>query len=155
MPISPDCVRSVSNGGVPLPNVATGGQPTAEQLEQLRDAGVKVVVDLRDPMEQRPFDEPARARELGLEYINVPVRPGVTNDDQLDRVREALRNADERPVFLHCASANRVGGALLPHLILDHGMDDDLATETAMKVGLRSPEYLEWGVSYARRRAES
>jgi protein tyrosine phosphatase (PTP) superfamily phosphohydrolase (DUF442 family) len=151
MAISPEATRTIPNGGQPLPGVATGGQPSAEQLTQLRDAGIKVVVDLRDPMEQRSFDEPAAARGLGLEYINVPVRPGATSDEQLARVREALQNADEQPVFLHCATANRVGGALLPHLILDHGLTEEEATERAMQVGLRSPEYLEWGLEYARR----
>ena len=63
MPISPDAANNVANGATPLPGVATGGQPTPEQLEQLKAAGVKVVVDLRDPMEQRPFDEPAKVRE--------------------------------------------------------------------------------------------
>lgn len=146
-----DVSRDIPNGGQPLPGVTTGGQPSAEHLEQLRDAGVKVVVDLRDPMEQRPFDEPSKARELGLEYISVPVRPGATSDEQLATVRKALQGADERPVFLHCATANRVGGALLPHLILDHGLSEEDAMERAMEVGLRSPEYLEWGLDYARR----
>lgn len=151
MPISPDATRTIANGSQPLASVVTGGQPTPEQLERLKAAGIRVVVDLRDPMEQRSFDEPATVRGLGLEYVNVPVRPGVTSDEQLDRVREALRSADERPVFLHCATANRVGGALLPHLILDQGLSEDDATERAMEVGLRSPEYLEWGLDYARR----
>ena len=153
MALSPEVTRTIPNGAQPLPGVATGGQPTPDQLAQLRDAGVKVVVDLRDPMEQRAFDEPAAARELGLEYINVPVRPGATSDDQLAKVREALRNADERPVFVHCATANRVGGALIPHLMLDQNMTEEEAMECAMRVGLRSPEYLEWGLGYAKRAA--
>lgn len=154
MPISPDAANNVANGATPLPGVATGGQPTPEQLEQLKAAGVKVVVDLRDPMEQRPFDEPAKVRELGLEYVNVPVRPGATSDQQLDRVREVLQNAGDKPVFLHCATANRVGGALLPHLILDQGVREEDAVERAMQVGLRSPEFLEWGLDYVRRRKQ-
>ena len=151
MAVSPEIARAIPNGGQPLPDVTTGGQPTAEQLAQLKAAGVQVVVDLRDPMERRPFDEPEVARELGLDYINVPVGPGATSDEQLRRVREALQNAPERPVFVHCASANRVGGALLPHLILDQGLSEEEATERAMQVGLRSAEYLEWGLDYARR----
>lgn len=152
MPLSPDAAKELSHGSQPLPNVVTGGQPTEDQLARLRDAGVKVVVDLRDPMEPRAFDEPATARALGLEYVNIPVRPGATSDDQLERVREVLRNADEKPVLLHCASANRVGGALIPHLMLDHGATEDEATERAMHVGLRSAEYLQWGLGYAQRK---
>lgn len=152
MTISDDVARGVPYGANPLPDVITGGQPDRGQLERLRDAGVKVVVDLRDPMESRPFDEPAVARELGLEYVNLPVRPGAISDVQLDGVRDALRGAAERPVFIHCSSANRVGGAMLPHLVLDQGLSEEEATERALAVGLRSPEYLEWGLEYARRK---
>ena len=56
-------------------------------------------------------------------------------------------------MLLHCASANRVGGALIPHFILDHGMTEDAAVTAAMKVGLRGADLLEWGLEYARREA--
>jgi hypothetical protein len=44
-----------------------------------------------------------------------------------------------------------VGGALIPYFMLDQGMDEEDAVDQAMRVGLRSAELLEWGLSYARR----
>ena len=57
-------------------------------------------------------------------------------------------------MFVHCASGNRVGGALLPHLILDQGFEEEEAVGQAMRVGLRSAELMEWGTEYARRQQE-
>jgi len=54
-------------------------------------------------------------------------------------------------VFFHCGSGNRVGGAMIPYLMLDQGMTEEDAVEQAMRMGLRSPEYLEWGLDYAHR----
>ncbi|HEX7335673.1 MAG TPA: hypothetical protein VF252_00585 [Gemmatimonadales bacterium] len=144
-------IRGVANACQLLPTVVTGGQPTAEQLEALGQVQGSIVLDLRDPMEPRSVDEAELSRQLGLEYVNVPVRAGALDDSLLERILGILRSAGDRTVFVHCGSGNRVGGALLPYLILDQGMDEEDAVEQAMRVGLRSAEVLEWGLDYARR----
>ncbi|HKT61310.1 MAG TPA: sulfur transferase domain-containing protein [Gemmatimonadales bacterium] len=134
-----------------LPKVVTGGQPTAANLAAFKAAGGQVVLDLRDPMEPRPLDEAAQARELGLEYVVAPVTPGTMTDETLGRILRVLREAGERTVFVHCGSGNRVGGALLAFLVLDQEFEEDDAVNQAMRMGLRSAELMEWGLDYARR----
>ena len=151
MPTAFQAVSGVANACQILPNVISGGQPTAEQLKDLKAAGGQIVLDLRDPMEPRPVDEPALVRELGMEYLNVPVRAGSLDDATLEQILAALRRAGNRTVFFHCGSGSRVGGALIPYFILDQGMEEQDAVEQAMRVGLRSAEYMEWGLDYARR----
>ena len=151
MPTAFQAVSGVSNACQILPNVISGGQPTAEQLKDLKAAGGQIVLDLRDPMEPRPVDEAALVRELGMEYVNVPVRAGSLDDTTLEHILAALRGAGDRTVFFHCGSGSRVGGALIPYFILDQGMEEEDAVEQAMRVGLRSAEYMEWGLDYARR----
>lgn len=148
-------VGGVANACQAVPNVITGGQPTREQLEALKAAGGGVVLDIRDPMEQRPFDEAHTVEELGMQYVNVPISPGSTGDERMERILETLRRNRERTVFFHCGSGNRVGGAMIAHLMLDHGIDEEEAVTRAMKMGLRSPEYMEWGLDYARRHARA
>jgi protein tyrosine phosphatase (PTP) superfamily phosphohydrolase (DUF442 family) len=148
-------MRGVANACQILPNVITGGQPTAEQLKALKEAGGGIVLDLRDPMEPRPVDEASLVRELGMEYVNVPVRAGSLDDATLERILAVLRGAGDRTVFFHCGSGSRVGGALVPYFILDEGMEEQDAVDQAMRVGLRSAEMLEWGLDYARRNQKS
>jgi protein tyrosine phosphatase (PTP) superfamily phosphohydrolase (DUF442 family) len=102
-------------------------------------------------MEPRAFDEPALVRELGMEYRLVPIGPHSMNDTTLSAIRSTLAEAGERKVFVHCGSGNRVGGALIPVLMLDHGMEEEDAVDAAMRVGLRSAELMEWGLGYTRR----
>jgi protein tyrosine phosphatase (PTP) superfamily phosphohydrolase (DUF442 family) len=144
-------VSGVANACQLFPNVITGGQPGAAQLRAFRDAGGGIVLDLRDPMEPRPVDEAAIVRSLGMEYVNVPVRAGSLDDATLERILQVLRTAGDRTVFFHCGSGNRVGGALIPYFILDHGMEEQDALDQAMRVGLRSAEMMEWGLDYTRR----
>ena len=138
-----------------LPNVITGGQPSTADLEAFAAAGGGTVLDLRDPMEPRSLDEPAIAQRLGLEYVMVPVTAGTMTDATLERIHEVLGKAGDRPLFVHCGSGSRVGGALLPHLMLEHGLTEEDATTQAMRIGLRSADLLEWGLDYARRKSIS
>jgi protein tyrosine phosphatase (PTP) superfamily phosphohydrolase (DUF442 family) len=144
-------LAGVANACQLLPTVVTGGQPGARNLEALAAAGGGIVLDLRDPMEPRPIDEAPLARHLGLDYRNVPVGPGTVDDPTIERILAVLREAGERTVFVHCGSGNRVGGALIPFLMLDHGFEEEDAVAQAMRVGLRSAELLEWGLDYVRR----
>jgi protein tyrosine phosphatase (PTP) superfamily phosphohydrolase (DUF442 family) len=148
-------LRGVPNACQILPSVITGGQPTPEQLKALKEAGGSIVLDIRDPMEPRPVDEAGLVRQLGMDYVNVPVRAGALDDAILERILAVLRGAGERTVFFHCGSGNRVGGALIPYFILDQGMEEQDAVDQAMRVGLRSAEMMEWGLDYARRKQKS
>jgi protein tyrosine phosphatase (PTP) superfamily phosphohydrolase (DUF442 family) len=146
-----DALGGVVNACLLTPTVVTGGQPSGANLAALSKIGGGIVLDLRDPMEPRPLDEPQAARAAGLEYVNIPVTPATHNDITIERILDVLRSAGERAVFVHCGSGNRVGGALIPWLILDQGFDEEDAVNQAMRVGLRSADLLEWGLDYARR----
>ena len=100
------------------------------------------------------MDESAVAARLGLEYVNVPVSSGSLTDQTIERVLSVLRGAGGRTVLVHCSSGSRVGGALLPYLMLDQGLVEEDAVGQAMRIGLRSAELLEWGVDYANRKKE-
>jgi len=52
------------------------GQPSEQALRDLRTKGVTTVVNLRMPEEMARvgFDEAALARELGMNYVQIPMR---------------------------------------------------------------------------------
>ena len=128
----------IDNAGQPLGDVATAGQPEKEHLERLADAGYKTVVDLRTPEEPpRPDEWEMVVRRTGMEYLNIPVGHEDIDDETFDRFRELMRDG-ERPLLVHCSSANRVGALLIPYLILDEGRTPEKTREIATEVGLRS-----------------
>jgi protein tyrosine phosphatase (PTP) superfamily phosphohydrolase (DUF442 family) len=147
-----DALTGVPNASQPLPDLLTSGQPGPQHLKALKAAGGEAVLDIRDPMEPRPFDEPELVGQLGMRYANVSVRQGALDDATMDAVLAEVRRNAEHPMLFHCASANRVGGALIPYFILDKGMSEDDAVEAATRIGLRGADLLEWGLDYARRK---
>ena len=148
-----DAIRGVPYACQPLPNLVTGGQPEKRHLEAIARAGATVILDLRAPFEPRGFDEPATVRSLGMAYVNVPVGAGPLDDAPLEQILAVFRSHPGTTVFCHCASGNRVGGALIPYLMLDQQFTEEDAIATAKRVGLSSPELLAWGIEYARRKA--
>ncbi|HOX20766.1 MAG TPA: hypothetical protein PLI70_07565 [Gemmatimonadales bacterium] len=146
-------VSGIANACCPLPGLVTGGQPNDAQFRAARAAGAVTVLDIRDPMEPRPFDEPALAASLGLRYVNISVTGHSLDDTTLEKILAVLRDDTAAPVFFHCGSGNRVGGALIPYFMLDKGMEEDDAVALAMRIGLRGADLLQWGLEYAHRHA--
>jgi protein tyrosine phosphatase (PTP) superfamily phosphohydrolase (DUF442 family) len=144
-------LNGVENASHPYPWLVTGGQPSAEGLESLANAGIRDVFDLRAPDEPRGFDEAAVARSMKLNYLPIPVTPADFSDATITAFRHHLAaHGPGNPMFIHCASGNRVGAALLPWLVLDQGLSCDAALEVARAVGLRNPELTNRALDYIR-----
>jgi len=139
------------NAAEPVPGWVTGGQPTEQQLAAFKKAGGEVVLDNRDPMEPRPFDEPATARAAGLEYLSLPIVHGAVTPDTMRQMHQVLKRLEGKNALLHCSSGNRTAAALIPYLMVEKKMKQDDAVDLAMSIGLRSAELMEIAVEYARR----
>lgn len=134
----------------------TGGQPRLEHLQQLKDEGVKAIINLRPPGEHRAAEEEAKARELGLRYFNIPVVFGDPKDEQATEFLKVTDDPANRPAFIHCASAIRVGAFWLIRRVLRDGWSIEKAEEEAKKVGLtENPHLNEFARSYIKRYQES
>ena len=124
-----------------LSGVFLASQPSASDFEAARAAGVKTVVNLRTPAEQPDFDEQALVTGLGLAYVHLPWNGAdQLTDEVFTRSRELLNTA-ERPLLVHCASANRVGAVWIPWRVLDGGLTLDEAAAEARTIGLKTAEY--------------
>jgi len=131
-----DLARTFRN---PAEDLYTGGQPTAAQLQQAATAGITTVIDLRQPTEDRGFDETGTAASLGLHYVRIPVggAAGLT-PATVQALQAALAQANG-PVLLHCASGNRVG-ALLALMKAQQGASTEQALQFGREAGMTSLE---------------
>lgn len=116
-------------------------QPAAEDFEQAKKGGIKTVINLRHPEENKKFNEMQVVLGQGLKYENPAWNgPEELTDAKFDEVRQLLNTA-QRPILLHCASANRVGAHWLTYRVLDGGLSVEDALAEAKVVGLKSPDY--------------
>ncbi|NQD36329.1 hypothetical protein HPT27_04770 [Permianibacter sp. IMCC34836] len=121
------------------PELVTGSQPSRADMEKLKAAGVSTIINLRGAGEDAGFDEAASARELGLNYVTIPIAGAddvtVGNAAKLD---SAMRKADGK-TLVHCASGNRAG-ALLALRAAASGQSVDDAIEFGKSAGMTSLE---------------
>jgi uncharacterized protein (TIGR01244 family) len=121
----------------------TGGQPRLEHFEKLRADGVKAVLNLRTPGEHRADEERAAVEKAGMRYFNIPVVYTAPTNEQVDEFLRITDDPSNRPMFIHCTAAIRVGAFWMIRRALRDGMTVDAALEDARKVGLSNAPHLE------------
>lgn len=135
-----------------LGGVFLASQPKPEDFAQAKKGGVKTVIDLRRAGEVKEFDERKTVEAQGLKYVNLPFEgPDELTESIFDSVRAQLATA-ERPILMHCSSANRVGAVWLPYRVLDGGLTYDEALAEAKIVGLKSADYEKKARAYIEKR---
>ena len=112
------------------------GQPTEEGFQNAKEEGIKTVINLRSPKEQS-FDEKRVVEGLGLSYVNIPVTLETLDASKAAEFLAAVKAA-EKPILIHCASANRASAFWAIELSLLQGVPSRQALERAEKSGLKS-----------------
>ncbi|MDZ4048126.1 MAG: sulfur transferase domain-containing protein [Pseudoxanthomonas sp.] len=115
----------------PRPGLHTGGQPSRDDLARLQAEGVRTVIDLRAPQEDRGYDQAAEVRRLGMDYIALPANAAALH---------ALLKERDGEVLLHCASGNRVGALLALAAVQVDGASPEAALTLGRAAGLKSLE---------------
>lgn len=119
-------------------NVWTGDQPASEDLTKLSQQGIRAIVNLREPSEDgdptSSRDEGIKARELGMEYLNVPLPKQEIGTPQIDDLRTKLGMLP-RPVFIHCESGARSGAVAIIDKAIQSGWTGEKTLQKAKSAG--------------------
>jgi len=107
-------VEDLPNFHMVHPFLYRGGEPSKKGLQQLKEKGVKTLIDLRASSATTKSEE-ATAHELGMKYINLPMSSKAPTEAQLATYFEAVRQGRDKnePVFLHCAHGSDRTGCLV------------------------------------------
>lgn len=125
------------------PQFCTGGQPRMEHFARLKADGVKAVLNLRQPSEHRADEERQTVQAAGLKYFNIPVNYQQPSDAHVDEFLKITDDPANRPMFIHCTAAIRVGAFWMIRRVLRDSMDVEAALVEARRVGLRDAPHLE------------
>ena len=125
------------------PDFCTGAQPRLEAFTKLKADGVKAVLNLRQPSEHRAADEQAAVEAAGMKYFNIPVVYRDPTDADVDAFLKITDDAANRPMFIHCTAAIRVGAFWAIRRAVRDGLAVDAALEEGKKVGLANAPHLE------------
>jgi len=103
-------------------NLATGGQPTKQQLAAVAAAGYGVVINLGLMNKEYSFaNEKSFVESLGLKYVHIPVEWEAPTRADLERFIAAMKKMNNEKIFVHCAANKRVSVFVALYRILDEG----------------------------------
>jgi protein tyrosine phosphatase (PTP) superfamily phosphohydrolase (DUF442 family) len=119
-----------------------------DQLTELKTQGVTTIINLRTPQEYNPAPEEAKAKELNLRYFNIPVASSGPKDEQVVEFLKLTDDPKNRPAFIHCASANRVGAFWMIRRVLRDNWTLENAKAEAEKIGMRAPNLVDFATQY-------
>jgi len=100
-------------------------------------------LNLRTPGEHRADEEKAAVEQAGLHYFNIPVVYTAPTNEQVDQFLKITDDSANRPMFIHCTAAIRVGAFWLIRRVARDGWTWDAALAEARKVGLSNAPHLE------------
>ena len=133
---------------VPIPNARVtktglliGGQPSAEQLKAIGEAGYRTVITLRTHSERGDEGEQSAVERMGMKFVRIPVAgaSGLT-EDNARTLGKALGQEDVLPAVLHCATGQRVAALLgLKAFVVDRA-SATAAIDLAKSLGLNKLE---------------
>jgi protein tyrosine phosphatase (PTP) superfamily phosphohydrolase (DUF442 family) len=112
----------------------TGGEMQLEQVAEAKDKGYTRIIDLRQESEEGVAEERAKAEQLGLSYVLLPIGDETTlSMPNIQAFADLLAEPEHAgTTIVHCKSGNRVGAlfALRAFFI------DKKPAEEALQIGL-------------------
>ena len=110
------------------------------KARELRAQGVTTVVNLRSPPEMNrvPFDEAALVKQLGMEYVYLPMRgtPELPYSPAAVKSFAAAMSGAKGKVLLHCTIAWRASHLWAAYLIQNRDVPVATALEQARMINL-------------------
>lgn len=95
----------------------TAGQPTADQFNNIKNAGYQHVINLALPNHPNAItNEGAIVTELGMNYMHIPVKFDAPSKEQVRLFCQILSTLKNEKVFIHCILNFRVSAFMYHYL---------------------------------------
>jgi uncharacterized protein (TIGR01244 family) len=130
--------------------VGCGGAVDPAAMAGLKKEGFVSVVNLREATEPGADVDAGRAaaQAAGLKYIHLPFSVAMPDAAVVDRFLAAVADKSNQPVFIHCGSANRVGGMWMIKRALQDKWPLDKARAEGEAIGLNNPAMVSFATEY-------
>ncbi|AMY12787.1 Beta-lactamase hydrolase-like protein [Luteitalea pratensis] len=125
-------------------SVACGGDTPRDVFPSLAEQGFRAVVNLRLDGEPGVAEEAAAVDAAGLRYVHLPMTPTAPEFETAEQFLDVVADPSNQPVYIHCASANRVGGVWAIKRVVQDGWSREAALAEGHAIGLKSPVMIDF-----------
>ena len=134
--------------------IACGGATTPAAIHALKADGFTSIVNLRaaDEPGANVDGEAAAAQKAGVRYFHLPFKAAAPDTAIVDRFLAVVAEPANQPVFIHCATANRVAALWLIKRVRLDGWTVEKALTEAKAIGLTSEPLKQFALGFLGRR---
>jgi len=150
--VTKESVPGITNFSKVGTTIACAGATTPEAVAEVKKLGYMAIVNLRQASENgaNVEAEAAAAKAAGIKYVHLPFNAASPDPAVVDGFLKAVTDPSNQPVFVHCASGNRVAALWMIKRINVDGWDTERAGAEAEALGLTSPALKTFALDYAR-----
>ena len=134
--------------------IACGGATTPAAMHALKADGFISIINLRtaDEPGANVDGEASAALKAGVRYFHLPFKAAAPDTAVVERFLAVVAEPANQPVFIHCATANRVAALWLIKRVRLDGWTVDKALTEAEAIGLTSEPLREFALGFLGRR---
>jgi protein tyrosine phosphatase (PTP) superfamily phosphohydrolase (DUF442 family)/8-oxo-dGTP pyrophosphatase MutT (NUDIX family) len=135
LPYENEALKAIPQFRVIDKQLATAGQPSAQQFRVIRAGGYRTVINLLPADSTSAVAEEAAAvAEQGMRYHHLPVQWQAPTAEDFARFCALMREETGRRVFVHCAANKRVSAFVFLYRVLQLGVARELAEPDLLAV---------------------
>jgi uncharacterized protein (TIGR01244 family) len=144
-------VPGVTNFAKLETTIACAGATKPEAVPAIKEMGYKSIINLRlaDEPGANIDQEAAAAKNVGIRFLHIPFSGAQPDPKVADTFLAAVKDPQNMPAFIHCASGNRVAAMwMIKRMVVDH-WDAEKAGAEATQLGLTAPALKKFALDYA------
>lgn len=103
---------TIENFGKVSDGIYRGAAPKPDQVEELKNMGVKTIIDLRVPDSDFHREENA-AKQAGINYYNEPLFYSRPSEYKMSEIMQILNDPAMQPVYVHCREGEDRTGTVI------------------------------------------
>ena len=117
------------------PTLATSGQPTAHQLNSVKEAGYCKIINLAPPDAKNSVTNQASIlANIGIDYINIPVDFSAPSVQDFQHFVSHMQDHKDQKIWVHCAANMRVSCFIFKYRTAILGVNLSIAKADLKKV---------------------
>jgi uncharacterized protein (TIGR01244 family) len=130
--------------------VACAGATAPEAMAEIKKLGFTSVINLRQASEPGAMidEEKAAADRAGLRFIHLPFSGSQPDKAVVAQFLTTVADRSNQPLYIHCASATRVGVMWAIKRVMQDGWATDKALAEAEAIGLKNQALRQFVVDY-------
>jgi protein tyrosine phosphatase (PTP) superfamily phosphohydrolase (DUF442 family) len=117
------------------PALASGAQPTPEQIQALKAEGYEAVVNI-SPISARNalINEANLVEQLQMDYVHFPIDCSNLRPLHFNTFRGIMNGLEGKKTFVHCGGNIKSSNLLHMYHVIEKGIDEKQSLQTLLKI---------------------